>query len=66
MDKIVYPSKYVTMYLFQYLSQRLRDEEARLEDMCCRLDEEGDRAERMAVLAEEEANRLEAEIRYRN
>lgn len=33
MDKIVYPSKYVTMYLFQYLSQRLRDEEARLEDV---------------------------------
>ena len=50
----------------EYLSRKLRDEEARLGAMCYRLDEEADRAERMAVLAEEEANRLEAEIRDRN
>ena len=48
----------------EYLSRRLRDEEARLESVYNTLDEEADEAERIAVLAEHEAYKLESEIRH--
>ena len=45
-----------------YLARGLRDEEGRLADMCYRLEEEEDRAERRAIVVDKEALQLEAEI----
>ena len=50
-----------------YLARRLRDEEGRLAEMCYRLEEEADRAERRVIVAYEEALQLAAEIQeYEN
>ena len=41
----------------------MRDEEARLEDICYRLEEEAEEADRAAAIADEEAEELEEELR---
>ena len=50
-----------------YLAKRLRYEEARLEEIVCRLEKEAHRAERRAIVAGIEALQLEEEIQeYEN
>ena len=46
----------------EYLSRKLRDEEARLDQECYRLTGEAEEAERAALQAEQEANKIEKEI----
>ena len=46
----------------EYLSRKLIDEEGRLDQECNRLNEEAEVAEHAALVAEQEANKIESEL----